>query len=299
MAYIYQGSISQNTSADKLKAYKEAGTQQHKIRGKDISKIDTDVVPLENGGTKIIHPRQIANLAKRMLDNMRTNPQYSFIRPFITKPIIWTYEAKTAFTDGIRIYMSPAFASTLIGNKRGKGEANAYRDSVDNLHRNDKDVVTKFYDIYTKYMRFVVVHEVYHIFYNHTRRAALKYGSNPSQEEHRRANIAMDLEINRDIESTFPDLRGATETIEGIWYQNPKFYSSRGRIFKREIWEEVWDDWTENGQSEDFGDSDQFNSEDVNPVQESQAQISPFADGWRKAIDAIQSGRINPETFNF
>ena len=299
MAYIYQGSISQNTSADKLKAYKEAGTQQHKIRGNDISKIDRDVIPLENGGTKVIRPRQIANLAKRMLDNMRSNPQYSFIKPFITKPIIWTYEAKTAFTDGIRIYMSPAFASTLIGKKRGLGEANAYRDSVDNLHYNDKDVVTKYYDIYTKYMRFVIVHEIYHIFYNHVRRAALKYGSNPSQEEHRRANIAMDLEINRDIESTFPDLRGATEDIEGIWYQNPKFYSSKGRIFKKEIWEEVWDDWTENGQPEDFGESDQFNSEDANPVQDSQAQVGPFADGWRKAIDAIQSGRINPETFNF
>ena len=133
MAYIYQGSISQNTSADKLKAYKEAGTQQHTIRGNDISKIDRDVIPLENGGLKVIRPRQIANLAKRMLDNMRSNPQYSFIKPFITKPIIWTYEAKTAFTDGIRIYMSPAFASTLIGKKRGLGEANAYRDSVDNL----------------------------------------------------------------------------------------------------------------------------------------------------------------------
>ena len=140
---------------------------------------------------------------------------------------------------------------------------------------------------------------IYHMFYNHVRRAALKYGSNPSQEEHRRANIAMDLEINRDIESTFPDLRGATEVIEGIWYQNPKFYSSKGRIFKKEIWEEVWDDWTENGQPEDFGESDQFNSEDANPVQDSQAQVGAFADGWRKAIDAIQSGRINPETFNF
>ena len=299
MAYIYQGSISQNTSADKLKAYKEAGIQQHKIRGNDISKIDRDVIPLENGGTKVIRPRQIANLAKRMLDNMRSNPQYSFIKPFITKPIIWTYEAKTAFTDGIRIYMSPAFASTLIGKKRGLGEANAYRDSVDNLHLNDKDVVRKYYDIYTKYMRFVVVHEIYHMFYNHVRRAALKYGSNPSQEEHRRANIAMDLEINRDIESTFPDLRGATEVIEGIWYQNPKFYSSNGRIFKKEIWEEIWDDWTENGQVEDFGESDQFNSEDVNPVQESKAKVGAFADGWRKAIDATQSGRINPETFNF
>ena len=237
MAYIYQGSISQNTSADKLKAYKEAGTQQHKIRGNDISKIDRDVIPLENGGRKVISPRQIANLAKRMLDNMRSNPQYSFIKPFITKPIIWTYEAKTAFTDGIRIYMSPAFASTLIGKKRGGGEAQAYMDSVDNLHSKDKDVVTKYYDIYTKYMRFVIVHEIYHIFYNHVRRAALKYGSNPSQEEHRRANIAMDLEINRDIESTFPDLRGATEVIEGIWYQNKKLYSSKDRIFKKEIWE--------------------------------------------------------------
>ena len=157
----------------------------------------------------------------------------------------------------------------------------------------------KYYDIYTKYMRFVVVHEIYHMFYNHVRRAALKYGSNPSQEEHRRANIAMDLEINRDIESTFPDLRGATEVIEGIWYKNPKFYSSKGRIFKKEIWEEIWDDWTENGQQEDFGESDQFNSEDVNPVQESKAKVGAFADGWRKAIDAIQSGRINPETFNF
>ena len=105
----------------------------------------------------------------------------------------------------------------------------------------------------------------------------------------------MDLEINRDIENCFPDLAGATNTINGIWWQNEDYYSSAKKPFVRAIWEDIWTDWKENGNNyTPQGGTNPFNKEGTNPTQQSQAQVGPYAEGWKKAIDAIKRGRINP-----
>lgn len=301
MSSIFQGQFGKHTTADQKNAYDELTqkaqrNKDNNYRGLNVSKILEDKVPLKSGGFLTIHPARIADDVKQMMDDMRRNPLYSFIKPYIEKPVIWTYEAKTAFTDGIRIYMSPVFAHVMLSKKYGAKEAEEYWAGLSGMEQRDSKCRQKYNSIYTRYLRFVLIHEVYHILYNHVRRGALKYGGKPTEVEHELGNIAMDLEINRDIESTFEELRGATETISGVWYKNEKYYKSDGTIFKKDIWEDVWDDWMESGKQ--FKTEDPLNREDVNPVQKSSKQNSPYADGWRKAIDAIKGKQLDPTSIN-
>lgn len=298
---IFQGQFGSHTTDDQRKGYDELTkkaerAKNNNYKGLNVSKILKDKVPLKNGGYITIKPAEIADDVKQAIDDMRRNPAYSFIKPFLEKPIIWTYEAKTAFTDGIRIYMSPMFAHVMLSKQHGGGEAEKYWEGLTGKEQFDSKCRQKFNAIRTRYIRFIIIHEAYHILYNHVRRGALKYGSNPSESEHELGNIAMDLEINRDIESTFEELRGATELIGGVWYKNEKYYKSDGTIFKKDIWEDVWDNWYDAGKK--FKTEDPLNREDVNPVQKSKKQVSPYADGWKKAIDAIKGKMIDPMSIN-
>jgi len=236
-------------------------------------------------------------MVKTMIDDMRRNREYSFILPYLDKPIIWTYEIKTACTEGIRIYMNPIFAEMILNERHGKKEADEFWATLkNNLERTDNANLTKYRLIQTRYVRFIIIHEIYHILYNHCRRAILKYGSHPTLDEKTRGNIAMDLEINRDIESTFQDLVGSTNEIGGIWFENEEYFSSKGKSFKKDIWEDIWDDWTE--WDKNFNPSNPFNNDNVNPKRKNKTKIGPYADGWRKAIDAIKKRQIDPRTFN-
>ena len=283
-----------NDEIDKIMRNQAAKTERTVNSGFDVSKIKDDYVKLRNGGVVHLRPAWLANQIAHLLNDMRSDGAYSFIKPFIMKPVIWTYEIDSACTDGIRIYMSPLFAhnmflATINAVKEYKNTA-----TYDELQDEEKYIQTENM-IRTKLVRFAIVHEVYHILYNHVRRGILKYGSNAPASDHTLGNYAMDLEINRDIESCFPELRGSTETIGGVWWENEKFYSSKGEKFMREIWEDIWDDWKNSGKS--FRQDDIFN-EGANPTQKSNAQAGAYADGWRKAIDAIKNKQIDPKTFN-
>ena len=48
----------------------------------------------------------------------------------------------------------------------------------------------------------------------------------------------------------------------------------------------------------EFKTEDPLNREDVNPVQKSSKQNSPYADGWRKAIDVIKGKQLDPMSIN-
>lgn len=298
MSSIFQGQINKNISQEDLDNYNSVGIPS-KIPGLkevDISKLSSDTLRTLNGGIIKFSPATIANQTLRMINYMRSNPQYSFLVPYIEKPVIWTFQIDSAMTDGVRIYMNPLFAHMLLAIKTS--EANEYYKELEKEYKAHKEEYIQIYNNkLTKLLRFVIVHECFHILYNHARRGILKYGSHPSKEEHTRANIAMDLEINRDIEASFEDLRGSTDEIgKSVWYLYEEYYKSDGTIFRKDIWEPIWDDWTNNKKS--FDRNDQFKSENYNPKQRDKAQQGAFADGWRKAVQAIKDKRIDPKTFN-
>lgn len=309
MSSIFNGQINQNTSKDRKQAY-----QKHlddELRSKNnyhtlykpinVSKMLKDQVLLSNGQIKEIHPAEIADIVKQMMDEMMRNPKYSFIKPYIQKPVIWTYTPKTACTDGIRIYMSPLFADLMLGDHFGNKEANEYFSKLSASEYLDPTKRANARSIRTKYIRFIIVHEVFHILYNHTRRGILKYGSNPTITEHDNANVAMDLEINRDIESMFPDLEGSTKVIGGVWYLDEKMKGQnirnrKGEPFKKDIWEDIWDVFMERGN--EFNLDDMLGNEGADPTQQDARKQGPYADGWRKAVESIKGKLIDPKTFN-
>lgn len=297
MSSIFQGQIDKNTNKKWAEEYNKAeDTVRRKnedVSGINVSKIKEDYILLKNGAVIKIQPAFIASQVQYAIETMRSDAAYTFIKPFINKPVIWTYEVKTACTDGIRIYMSPLFAHQML--RATKPEVDAFVKSWTGTDQFDQEKHDEKNRLITKLVRFVIVHEVYHILYNHCRRGILKYGSHPEEQEHTRGNIAMDLEINRDIESCFPELRGSTKVIEGIWWEDPNYYKSDGSMFKRDIWEDIWDDWTNH--NKELKNDDNFNDEDANPTQKNKAQQGAFADGWRKAVDAIKNKQIDPRTF--
>ena len=126
MSSIFQGQINKNISQEDLDNYNSVGIPS-KISGLvevNISKLSSDTLRTLNGGSITISPATIANQTLRMLNNMRSNPQYSFLAPYIEKPVIWTFQIDTAMTEGIRIYMNPLFAHFLMAIKTK--EANEY-----------------------------------------------------------------------------------------------------------------------------------------------------------------------------
>lgn len=303
MASIFQHNASR-ASQDKQQALKNVDQylrDLHNVNSKriDISKIKKDVVKFENGQTITISPAKIAYITNIAIDIICNDKNYSFLKPFLTKPIIWTYEAKTAFTDGIRIYISPAFAYMLI-MKQGKREQNAYINSlnvsIDEFKRNERQVY-KANVLLTKYIRFVIVHECYHILYNHVRRAALIYGIG-TESDRLLGNKSMDLEINRDIESTFKDLEGSTKVINGIWYKDPEYLKKDNKPFNNDIWEDIWTYWKDNNIEPGGQPTNPFNNENVNPTAQEDNNGNAFKSGWNKAIDAIKNGLIDPRNFS-
>lgn len=299
---IFRAQLSDNLSDEKIKEYNEWNrklSQQNNreiYRPINVSKIKEDLVPIENGKMMLIKPAEIAYEVKVLLDEMRRDPQYEFCKPYIQKPVIWTYALETACTEGIRIYMSPVFAHTLI-HLRGNYEAEAYWGKLSKEEQNSDKCIKTYNMLRTRHVKYVILHEIYHIVYNHVRRGILKYGGNPSELEKTTGNISMDLEINRDIEGSFPELRGCTEIIEGIWWKDEKFYSSAKKPFKKEIWEDIWDDFMESHKN--FKTSNPFTNDGANPMQESEKQVGPYAEGWDKAIKSITDKSLDPRTFNF
>ena len=118
-------------------------------------------------------------------------------------------------------------------------------------------------------------------------------------ELHNLANIAQDVEINRDIENQLPVFQGMTKTINGC-------FDSR---FPSETWEVIFDAYYSGqaeppqGESGDQGDYDpnqQPNDSNGNGDGSGNGQSQPqeysddYKRGWAQAIQDIKDGKIQP-----
>lgn len=261
-----------------------AERSKNTVRQCNIAEMDSLTIEDSNGKIKTINPRKIASLCKSFLDLMRTNKDTEWLSPFIAKNIIWSTECKTFFTDGIRIVANPYFAAVLIN--QGQVDARKQKDEIYNKFSDFNRAVDAEREVISKYFQYVIVHEAYHMVYQHIRRSLLKIGKG-SAYEHEVANVAMDMEINRDIEAQYPKYGGATKTLEGIWYED-YINKHTGKPFDKEIWEVIYDYLMEN--------PDQL-PENKQQIQEgnlppSQPPKWPYKDGWDKAIDAIRTNKI-------
>lgn len=158
---------------------------------------------------------------------------------YFNKPIVWTWDIETAASDGIRIGFNPVFANKLLD----LGNIDAMELKRKFIEQGNGKVADKTDLQYAsaKYFIFVLLHEAFHQVYRH-REAAERKPETEGGKNHELANIAMDAEINRDIERLMKDttstayninFEGATEKIGGVF----------DRRFPRETWDDIFDQY--------------------------------------------------------
>lgn len=256
----------------------------------DVSKIDTVILNV-NGKKTRFKPANAVRQAERAIEFIRTNSSTSFLKPYIAKPIIWTF-TETAFSDGIRIAMSPLFAATLI--KIGSINMQKNIDQIVTSSSNDDETAEKQQFETTKYLQFVIIHECYHALYLHIRRSLLKIGKGNEMQNYI-ANMAMDLEINRDIEAQLPQYKGCTLATDGVWYLKEEFKNKdTNSFFVHETWETIYDYFI--SQQDQIPEQPPKTSAE-NPKPKQNNNIQPDnsrKNGWNKAIEAIKNRKIDP-----
>lgn len=266
-----------------------AASERSKNTVRQCNIAEMEKLEVENkktGKITTVNPRKIAALCKKFLDMMRDNDDTKWLSPFIAKNIIWTTECKTFFTDGIRIAANPYFAAVLI--TQGQNDLKPQRDAIAAKYSSDYNAgVEAEREIMSKYFQYVIVHEAYHMVYQHIRRSLLKIGKG-TKYEHEVANIAMDMEINRDIEAQYKKYSGATKVLEGVWYED-YINKHTGKPFTKEIWEVIYDYLMENPDQLPGENNQQIDEGNLPPFQ---PQNWPYKDGWDKAIDAIRTNKI-------
>jgi predicted metal-dependent peptidase len=211
-------------AAERLKGLRKQGgvfRQNDRIEGTDVSKIDEIDVILPDGSKDKCHPARIAALARHFMNAMESDRDLRVLRKYFPRNIIWTFSIDTAATDGIRIAMNPYFADQLFG----------YDEQIYNKLEADGASVKALNNVQGTVFQFVIVHEIYHQLYQHNIRAMLK-SETANNANHNLANIAMDVEINRDIELHIPKFRGCTQIIHGMWDK---------RFDNGEFWETIFD----------------------------------------------------------
>lgn len=193
--------------------------RQSRVKGVNISKIDKLKIQTRKG-EEIIEPARIAAVARHYTQAMYSSPDTKVLAKFFPKDIIWTLEIGTACTDGIRVAMNPAFAYELFG----------YDSQVAQNLMKTRGAAAARGAAGTAF-QFVLIHEVYHQIYQHMRRELLKPETS-NLKMHELANIAQDVEINRDIENQMPKYAGVTDIIGGCFDD---------RFSQGETWEYIFD----------------------------------------------------------
>lgn len=168
-------------------------------------------------------PAEIAAFCDMAKTNAMSQQHLGTILQRFPKPVIWSFKVDTAASDGVRIAFNPIFAQQLI--YQGKQQV---KDALASGKRMSGDERT------TRMARlflFVLVHEAYHQIYRHREQAERK-PETQGGSNHNLANIAMDAEINRDIEKQIPQwFAGATAETNGI-------FDTR---FRMEPWQDIFD----------------------------------------------------------
>ena len=178
-------------------------------------KVDiTDAITGEQTEEEIV-PAEIATFCEMAKVEASRTRELGPILGRFNKPILWSFNIDTAASDGVRIAFNPIFAEQLL--YKGKVQV---KKLIDDCKKNNKPLNMSKNDRIIKMARlvlFVICHEAYHQIYRHREQAERKKETQGGQN-HQLANIAMDAEINRDIEKQIPKyFAGATEECEGIF----------------------------------------------------------------------------------
>ena len=182
----------------------------------------TDAITGNTHEEEII-PAEIAAFCDMAKATAMTDKQLGVILQRFPKPVIWSFNVDTAASDGVRIAFNPIFAQQLIY----QGKQILSDEIASGKRLNGTDRITHMAGLFL----FVLVHEAYHQIYRHREQAERK-PETQGGKNHTLANIAMDAEINRDIEKQIPVwFAGATVKTGGI-------FDTR---FRMEPWQDIFD----------------------------------------------------------
>lgn len=247
----------------------------------DVSRIDKVEMDV-NGKLETIYPRRIALLTESYLSDMLKDKDMKVFKKYFDKPIIWTFEVATAATDGVRLFFNPAFADSLFSKDA------EYMQKKKALGHSTSGILGTN-------IKFVLIHEAYHQIYQHVIREQMKKETSGHPELHSLANIAQDVEINRDIENQLPMFQGVTKTLGGM-------FDSR---FPSETWEVIFDAYYSgnanppepeqqpNGSYNPNQNNNQNNSQN-NSGNQGEQYSDDYRRGWEQAIKDIKAGKIQP-----
>lgn len=210
----------------------------------------TDAITGEKTEVSII-PQEVASFCELAKTKAMSDPILGPILNRFPKPVIWTFAIDTAASDGVRIAFNPVFAQQLI--VQGQGMLKQMVSSGKNVKGNDKAIYM------AKYFLFVLTHEAYHQIYRHREQAELKQET-MGGKNHNLANIAMDIEINRDIERQLPKwFKGATVEANGC-------FDTEGK-FERDPWQLIFDAFYYNGVEPPQTNQNPINNSNSQPQQ--------------------------------
>lgn len=182
----------------------------------------TDAITGNTHEEEII-PAEIAAFCDMAKATAMTDKQLGVILQRFPKPVIWSFNVDTAASDGVRIAFNPIYAQQLIY----QGKQILSDEIASGKRLNGTDRITHMAGLFL----FVLVHEAYHQIYRHREQAERK-PETQGGKNHTLANIAMDAEINRDIEKQIPVwFAGATVKTGGI-------FDTR---FRMEPWQDIFD----------------------------------------------------------
>ena len=174
----------------------------------------TDAITGEQTEEEIV-PAEIATFCEMAKVEASRTRELGPILGRFNKPILWSFNIDTAASDGVRIAFNPVFAEQLL--YKGKVQV---KKLIDDCKKNNKPLNLSNGDRIIKMARlvlYIICHEAYHQIYRHREQAERKKETQGGQN-HQLANIAMDAEINRDIEKQIPKyFAAATEECEGIF----------------------------------------------------------------------------------
>lgn len=182
----------------------------------------TDAITGEQTEEEII-PAEIASFCEMAKTQAASTRELGPILGRFNKPILWSFNIDTAASDGVRIAFNPVFAEQLL--YKGKGQVKELMSQGKRMSQADR-VITM-----ARLVLYVICHEAYHQIYRHREQAERKTETQGGKN-HQLANIAMDAEINRDLEKQIPKyFAGATEECDGIFDDR----------FRMEPWQIIFD----------------------------------------------------------
>ena len=189
-----------------------------------LNKLNTDIVVDVDGKKETINPAQIASYCEYVKSQAMADPDIGVIISRFQKPLLWTLspDLSTAACDGIRIVFNPVFAQKLLS--MGAANFKKNRDPKKVQSSSEKNIAV------AKFFLYVLMHEAYHSLYRHIEAAEMKEETSEGKN-HLLSNIAMDAEINRDIENQFMQFAGCTNALDGVF--DPRF--------PNETWSEIFD----------------------------------------------------------